>query len=276
MPPPPAIERLSIELTNRCRKACWFCYSASSPAGDSRWTVDDVVALVRDCAAHGARAVSFGGGEPLEVPALLFPVLAALRGRVFRSFTTSGLDLDAAFDEVVAAAPDKVHVSLHHPGAAAEVERVIAQVTRLAGAGVRSGVNLLVARSQLAAVHAAARALHAAGIDNRRIVYLPLRGVAAQLPTPAELAAVAGGPFQSMTCLTACGPSPRFVALAWDRSVAHCSYTTARRPLPAPTHAALAATVAACGLTPCGAPDERPLRLSRRPQHGHDVVRRGP
>ena len=188
----PAVERLSIELGNRCRKACAFCYSASSPAGETRWTVADVVALVTDGARHGVRAVSFGGGEPLEVPALLFGALAGLRGVVFRSFTTSGLDLDAAFADVVAAAPDKVHVSIHHPGARAEVERVVSQVGRLAAAGIASGVNLLVARSQLAAAGAAAATLHAAGIDNRRIVYLPMRGDVAETPTPAELAAVAG------------------------------------------------------------------------------------
>ncbi len=228
------IERLSIELSNRCRKACAFCYSTSTPDGATRWTADDVIALVRDCARHGAKAVSFGGGEPLEAPALLWPVLTALRGVVFRSFTTSGLDLDAAFHDVVAAAPDKVHVSIHHPGARAEVDRVVAQVTRLARAGVASGVNLLVARSQLAAARATAQALHAAGIDNTRIVYLPMRGRTAETPTPDELAVVAGGRrFQSMTCLTACAPSPRFVAVAWDRTIAHCSYTTARRPLAA-------------------------------------------
>ncbi|KAB2899424.1 MAG: radical SAM protein, partial [Kofleriaceae bacterium] len=53
------IERLSIELSNRCRKACVFCYSSSAPDGATRWTAEDVVALVRDCARHGAKAVSF-------------------------------------------------------------------------------------------------------------------------------------------------------------------------------------------------------------------------
>ena len=50
-------ERISLELSNACRKACWFCYSASSPGGASAWTADDVVALVDDCATHGLRAV---------------------------------------------------------------------------------------------------------------------------------------------------------------------------------------------------------------------------
>jgi organic radical activating enzyme len=270
-----SIDRLSIELSNRCRKACWFCYSASSPAGETTWTVDDLRALIGDCAAHGTRAVSFGGGEPLEAPQLLFPVLAALRGRVFRSFTTSGLDLDAAWPDVVAVAPDKVHVSIHHPGHAAEVARVVDQVCRLAAAGIASGVNLLVMATRLDDARAAVATLHAAGIDNRRIVFLPMRGPGAHTPTPAMLAAIAGGPFQSMTCLTGCAASLRFVAIGWDRTVARCSYTTARRPLPAPTHAALTSLLPDLGLTACGAPDVRTpiVRLSRRALDGHDVVR---
>lgn len=275
--PAPVIERLSIELSNRCRKACAFCYSASGPAGESRWTADDVVALVDDCAAHGLRAISLGGGEPLEAADLLFPILARLRGRVFRSFTTSGLDLDAAWREVVEAAPDKVHVSIHHPGNAAEVARVIDQVGRLAAAGIASGVNLLVMASRADDARAAARALHAAGIDNRRIVYLPLRGATADTPAPDVIARVAGGPFQSMTCLTGCAASARFVALGWDRTVARCSYTSARRHVTAPTHAALVAALTDLDLVFCGEPhartDQALVRLPRRALDGHDVVR---
>ena len=37
------IERLSVELTNRCGKGCAFCYNASRPAGETRWTPDEVV-----------------------------------------------------------------------------------------------------------------------------------------------------------------------------------------------------------------------------------------
>jgi MoaA/NifB/PqqE/SkfB family radical SAM enzyme len=60
------IERLSIELTNRCDKGCGFCYAASTPDGGTEWTDDDVVGFVVDCAGHGTKAVSFGGGEPLH------------------------------------------------------------------------------------------------------------------------------------------------------------------------------------------------------------------
>jgi MoaA/NifB/PqqE/SkfB family radical SAM enzyme len=39
-------ERISIEVTNRCQKACSFCYNHSLPDGDTRWTADELVAFV--------------------------------------------------------------------------------------------------------------------------------------------------------------------------------------------------------------------------------------
>lgn len=270
-----AIERVSVELTNRCSKACAFCYNASGPGGASAWTADDVVAFVRDCAESGVRAVSFGGGEPLEHPDV-FEILARLRGVLFRSMTTNGLLLtEARLAELTDAAPDKVHVSIHFPDRPREVCRVIEQVTELARRGVRSGVNLLVARSRLAPAATAAAELRAAGIGNDRVVYLPMRG--RDTPTPAEIARVAGGTarFQSMTCLAGCANSPRFCAVGWDRSVAWCSYTKARRALRAPNYAALAAALDGLELEFCGGDDEL-VRLSRRPLDGHGVVRSGP
>src|SRR4029079_14244776 len=50
------IERLSIELTNRCGKACWFCYNHSQPGGGTRWTPDELVAFAADCASHGVKS----------------------------------------------------------------------------------------------------------------------------------------------------------------------------------------------------------------------------
>ncbi len=224
------IERLSLELSQRCSKACWFCYSHSSPQGQRCWTADEVVELVEDCARHGVRSVSLGGGEPLEDP-LLWPVLERLHGVLPRTLTSNGLPLMHAptLDRLVAARPDKVHLSIHFPGHHAEVTRVIEQLAALEARGVRCGVNLLVQRSRLAAAREAAARLHAAGIDNRRIVYLPMRGT--DTPTANEVASVAGGPFQSMTCLQGCGKSPRFVSIGWDKTVAWCSYTSSRRPL---------------------------------------------
>jgi hypothetical protein len=244
------VERLSLELTDRCEKACAFCYAGARPGGARAWRPEDVVALVLDCAANGARAVSFGGGEPLEYPPLL-EVLAATRGRLFRSITTSGLRLDDALDALAAAAPEKVHVSIHAPDDAAEVARAIRQVRALEARGIHGGVNLLVRRSGIAAARGAGAALRAAGVGADRIVWLPMRRHA-DAPGPEDVAAAAGGPFQSATCLAACAPSPRFASLDAGGAAAWCSFTRSRAPLREMTHAALLAALAAAPLAPCG------------------------
>ncbi|WP_051038919.1 radical SAM protein [Chamaesiphon minutus] len=158
------LDRISIELTNQCRKHCHFCYNHSHPTGATQWEVDELVDLVTDCALAGTKAISFGGGEPLEYPHLC-ELLERLNGVVFRSFTTNGLLLDVDWiDRLVRVAPDKIHISIHFPESKPEVDRVIAQVSELAAWGIHSGVNLLVARSNLTATQAAAQQLHKSGI----------------------------------------------------------------------------------------------------------------
>jgi molybdenum cofactor biosynthesis enzyme MoaA len=245
------LERLSIELTNQCSKHCNFCYNHSHPHGTTRWELDELVSFVTDCAQAGTKAVSFGGGEPLEYPELC-TLLERLRGVVFRSFTTNGLLLDADWlDRLTIAAPDKVHISIHFPDSQPEVERVIAQVGMLLERGINSGINFLVTRSNLPAAIAAAATVREAGIGNERIVYLPMRGQ--DTPTPQQMAQVAGSNhFQSMTCLLECAKSPRFCSIGWDKRVGWCSYTTSRRELPTLTAAGLATALTDLPLVFCG------------------------
>lgn len=268
------IERVSIELSQRCKKACWFCYSGSHGQGGTELTPDEVLGFVRDLAANGVRAVSFGGGEPLEYDGL-FELLRGLRGVLFRSLTSNGLALvhDHVLEALIAAAPDKVHLSIHFPDRKQEVERVTSQVQLLRAHGIPSGVNLLVARSGVAAARWALEQLQQAGVGLDRVVLLPMRGQ--DTPSARQLSELAGGrPFQSMTCLTACGKSPRFCAVSWDKTVAWCSYTSQRQALPALTYAALIATIRGLGVTFCGGTDDGQLvRLSRGAQHGYDLVR---
>ena len=247
------LELISIEITNRCDKACSFCYNHSAPGGETRWSADEIDRLTTDCALHGVRAVSFGGGEPLQHPQL-GEMLDRSRGKLFRSVTTNGLLLDGKIGTLAAARPDKVHVSIHFPDRSHEVDRVIRQVGELESRGVRSGINFLVRRSGLEAARDAAARVRASGIGNDRIVYLPMRG--ADTPAPDEMGSVAGSTrFQSMSCLMACGRSPRFCSIAWDRSVAWCSYTATRRPLPSLRHAGLVGCLENLGLAFCGGTD---------------------
>jgi organic radical activating enzyme len=260
------IERLSIELTNRCDKGCGFCYNQSQPGGGTLWTVDEIITLVKDCVTHGLRAVSFGGGEPLQYEGL-HEILEALQGVLFRSVTSNGLLLTDAsqFERLVAAKPDKVHISIHKPSSEVELDRVIATVLALDTAGIPSGINLLVAADQLDITARAAQKIRDAGISNQRIVYLPQRST--NTPTPKDVAKVAGGPFQSMSCLSSCATSPRFCSLSWDRSVAWCSYTSARHALTTLSYAGLTASLEGLGLINCAIQtreESKPISLMSR------------
>lgn len=241
-------ELVSLELSRRCAKGCAFCYNGSQPDGESLLPATDVISLAKDCARNGVRSFSFGGGEPLQHPEV-FAILRALQGVVYRTLTTNGLPLPQVLDELIQARPDKVHVSIHFPGNEAEVRRVTGQVQELATAGIRSGVNLLVRASGLAVAREVTLRLHTAGIGNERIVFLPMRGQ--DTPTPKEVASVAGVQFQSMSCLQACGRSPRFASIDWQRKAAWCSYTSSRCAMAAPTWSALQEALHGLGLAPC-------------------------
>lgn len=247
-----ALDRLSIEPSRRCSKGCAFCYNGSGPLGADGFSEDEVVALATDCAAHGVRFLSLGGGEPLEWPGL-FGALGRLRGVLARSFTTNGLPLEAdpsLLDVVAAHGPDKVHTSLHAPENPDELARVIRTTLALRARGVDAGVNVLVRRSRRDAARRAVTALVGAGIGPDRTVLLPARGIG-DAPSPKDVAWVAGvGAFQSMSCLAACGRSPRFASIGADRTVAFCSYTISRRPLAGLTHADLVAALPE-DLSPC-------------------------
>ncbi len=246
-----SVERISIEVTNRCSKACSFCYNGSNPGGQTCWDPDKLIGFVEDCAVHGVKAVSFGGGEPLEYEGL-YDVLTALGGKLFCSATTNGLPLRGkAMAQLLQARPNKVHVSLHFPERQAEVSRVIRQVQELAAGGIRSGINLLVSRSGADPATRAANRIRAEGIGHDRVVFLPMRGC--DTPTPAQMAAVAGGrPFQSTSCLAGCGPSPRFCSVSWNGAAAWCSYTAERKPLTELTYRGLTEALGGLGIIPCG------------------------
>lgn len=245
------LTRVSLELTQACEKACWFCYNHSHAGGVSRWAPQEVIDFARDCAQHGVQVMSLGGGEPLQYEGLE-EVIAGVRRWMDCTMTTNGLRLDeAALDRLVGAGVQKIHVSLHFPERGAELRRVARQVRAVAARGVLAGVNLLVRRSQLEQAQAAAEALRQAGIDNRRIVYLPMRGQ--DTPSPRELAQVAGNTaFQSMTCLGGCARSPRFCSVGWDRRVGWCSYTSARRAMEAPTFQGMMDALRGLPLVFCG------------------------
>ena len=120
------LELISIELTNRCAKACWFCYNHSLPEGETRWQADEVVPSSAT-ARERRQGVSFGGGEPLQYSGL-FDVLHQLDGILFRpSRRTACIARDAR--PPGRRESEQGPISIHFPERAAEVNRVITRST---------------------------------------------------------------------------------------------------------------------------------------------------
>lgn len=225
------IKFVSIELTNKCAKQCFFCYNESNNLGQTTWQPSDLVSFIKDLEANGVEAVSFGGGEPLEYEGV-FEVLKGTKGVLFRSMTSNGLLLGKSdyFDKLMMCEPDKVHLSIHFPENKSEVRRVKDQVIKIAEHGVLSGVNLLIRNDNVFEARMASDYLKSYGISNDRIVYLPMR-----MKNPVSSSKVRfvanDSHFQSISCLAKCGVSDRFCSISWDKQVGWCSYTKSKTKL---------------------------------------------
>lgn len=226
------LDRISIDLSNFCSKQCDFCYNHSTKEGNVMWTVEELIPFILDLYKHGIDAVSFGGGEPFEYDGI-FDLISGLMDELYVSVTSNGLPLEnkTVFERLLQNKPDKIHITIHHPENAAEVDRVIKMVKRIAETGIKSGVNLLVSDFN---VEEEGKKVYSRllenGISSDRIILIPRRFTCE--PTPKQLAEIAGGkPFQSPSCLTGCKKPEEFCSVSWDKKVNWCSYAGGKQPL---------------------------------------------
>lgn len=88
----PVPELADISISNRCSKACSFCYKDSTP--DGKIMTFDEYCYVLDCLnspEHGTVfQVAIGGGEPLEHPDFLKIVNETVERGIVFNFTTNG------------------------------------------------------------------------------------------------------------------------------------------------------------------------------------------
>lgn len=224
------IELLSIDLSNYCSKQCPFCYNHSRKEGSTLWTVDEVIAFVTDCIDNGIKAVSLGGGEPLEYDGI-FDVIDALYPKCYLSITTNGLPLENGriWSMLMKHHPDKVHITIHSPNNVEEVERVIMQINRLKGTEIKPGVNLLVGADKVEDAHKVYIRLMKI-VSSEQVILVPQRF--SNTPSPKQLSFVADGkPFQSPSCILGCKRPQRFVSISWDKKVNSCSYAQGKQPM---------------------------------------------
>lgn len=245
------LERLSVDLSNRCSKACDFCYNHSSAGGDILWQPEELIRMVRDCVGNGLKAVSLGGGEPLEYPGV-FEVIAALTPLLFVSVTTNGLPLAATeiLRQLKQNKPDKIHFSIHAPDNMDDIRRALNFCHKLKNEDIRTGINLLVSADKIPETKRLTAYLLSAGIARDEIIFIP-RKYSLQ-PTARQLSEAAGNaPFQSAACLTGCKKSHRFCSVSWDKQVSFCSYSPSKAPLREYSHRGIISALETVKLKNC-------------------------
>jgi len=245
------IKLVSIELTNRCRKRCSWCYNSSNPEGETFWRPEVLAVFIKDLTANGIEAVSFGGGEPLEYP-YFWELMDLVREiPIFKSMTTNGLEIGPETPKRLAGTLDKVHISIHDP---ADVPGAILSVLALSKAGIKAGLNFLVKGKNEKAEIKAARQLREAGIKPEEAIFLPLRGEKSGVPPDyLKLVALEFSPkFQSTFCLLGCKKSGRFTSVDWQGQAGWCSFTKAKTRMEEFTYQGMMEALRAKEMVTCG------------------------
>jgi len=230
------LQRLSIDLSNRCSKACDFCYNRSFAGGEVVWQPQEVIDLVKDCVKNDLQAVSLGGGEPFEYEGV-FGIISTLVPLLFVSVTTNGLPLKnkKIWKKLLKDKPDKIHFTIHHPECEEEISNALSFIDILKHENIKTGINLLVHSDKIQETKQLIQQLTQMGILRKEIIFVPRRF--SLQPTPQQLVEVAGNePFQSPSCLLACQPSELFCSISWDKQVNFCSYSPSKAPLQEISH----------------------------------------
>ncbi len=224
------IEIISIDISNYCSKQCHFCYNGSGKEGGSLWTPQEVISFAMDCVENGVQAISLGGGEPFEYEGV-FDIISALREVCYLTITSNGLPLEKGevFHRLTEANPDKIHISIHYPHVASEVNRVLSLIRRLQATVIKPGVNLMVSQDQIGAsrkVYSQLRRL----LSPEQIILIQQRF--SNTPSPKEVSSISRGePFQSTSCLIKCEVPTQFCSVTWDKRASYCSFAGGKAPL---------------------------------------------
>ncbi len=130
-------------ITNACPLTCSFC--SRDLKTPSLWTAESAFAALKDFDACGVLEVAFGGGEPLAFRGL-DALLQRLRSETALALnvTTNGTLVTPERAVSLAATVAEVRVSLYEDNPWRRA------LTTLAGAGIRTGANIIVERERLA------------------------------------------------------------------------------------------------------------------------------
>ncbi len=184
--PPSAPIEVHLAVTARCGAGCKGCYLDARPDGDEppRETLEALLDAMKDA---GVFTVAFGGGEPTTRDDLAELANAARARGITPVVTTSGLGLSDARLERLRAF-EQVNVSYDGAGdtyarvrgfdGAGAAERAI---ERLAAAGVRVGVNVVLTRESFPRLQETLERARALGACEAQLLRYKPAGRAASL-----------------------------------------------------------------------------------------------
>lgn len=172
--------RVYFELTRRCNLACHTCFNASHRPLSDELSTPEILALLDQLAALGTFEIRFTGGEPTEHPDLPAIVAHARNLGFYISLGTNGVYsehkrawiYDAGVDWFIVSLDGAAEIndSVRGAGTYRQVERTLAD---LAGRGIRTRLNTVVARHNVADIE------HLAALADRHKVetlnLIPLR-----------------------------------------------------------------------------------------------------
>jgi radical SAM protein with 4Fe4S-binding SPASM domain len=145
----PLLQRVDIELTERCNNACRHCY-INQPAGDARarrteLTTEELTAFLSEAAGLGALTVRFTGGEPLLREDFPEVYMSARRAGLQVLLTTNACLITPVLADLLARTPPRAPIQVSVYGMSAGSYGAVSNVHG-AFARFRRGLDLLLER----------------------------------------------------------------------------------------------------------------------------------
>lgn len=180
-PTPSGPVEAHLQISRACPLPCPACHIDPTPGGPVV-ALADVEARLRRLAQQGVLRVALGGGEALHHPDLPAILGIAQRLGLGLGLTTSGVGLTDAHLDVLRGFA-QVNVSFDGMDAVFAQSRgytgapaALTAIQRLAGAGVRTGVNVVLDRYTLPALPQTVAAVVAAGAHEVQVLRLKPAG----------------------------------------------------------------------------------------------------
>lgn len=168
-----APDEAHVAVTGRCPVACDDCYLEAGPAGPAGGSVAELRQVFRELADRGVFEVALGGGEVATRRDIVAVCSAAREVGLVPNLTTSGFGVTPALAQELRGVVGQVNVSIDGLGAAYVelrgwdgADRGLRAVQVLADAGLRVGVNTVLARPTLPGLEALGAAIRQRGAED--------------------------------------------------------------------------------------------------------------